>query len=68
MDEPLPTYMGVAKQKMRQLAQYPAAKMPSRKWRKIVMVFIVVIAVLLIVIPIAATRGNSSDNGDDATN
>lgn len=68
MDEPLPTYMQAAKHKMRQAVQYPAAKMPSKNGRICAALFCAVVLVLVIAIPIAATRGIDFDNTDGTRN
>jgi len=68
MDEPLPTYMEAVRRKLRHAVQYPAAKMPSKRGRTCVALVFVVMLVLLVVIPIAATRGRGFNNTNGTIN
>ena len=62
MDEPLPTYMQAVRHKMRQAVQYPAQRMPSKKARYGVMVMFMISLLIIVAVPIAATRGNGWGN------
>lgn len=67
MEEPLPTYKEAAKRKMKAVQQYPAARVPSKRGRYLILFGFSLLIILVIAIPAAVVHTSGNNNGNNVS-